>query len=191
MRTVSVELSKYAVRGRKIVTEPDPAWRGLRVEYPTAVVDEEGHLRGGASVADDAVIVVEVAEGSPAAAAGLRRGMLITHVDRLPVRTPKEFAAGRRPQSRPRSASPGRRREEPDSHGRAGDVASRLADSPPNDIWPPDGDGGSRRENAFRSAEFCSRQLPPSPLPGEPLKYRRSLRRAIRRAGARPSIRTR
>jgi serine protease Do len=92
MRTVSVELSKYAVRGRKIVTAPDPAWRGLRVEYPTAVVDEEGHLHGGASVAAGAVIVVEVAEGSPAAAAGLRRGMLITHVDRLPVRTPKEFA---------------------------------------------------------------------------------------------------
>ena len=49
MRTVSVELSKYAVRGRKIVTETDPAWRGLRVEYPTAVVDEEGRLRFSAS----------------------------------------------------------------------------------------------------------------------------------------------
>jgi serine protease Do len=92
MRTVSVELSKYAVRGRKIVTAPEPTWRGLRVEYPTAMVDEEGHFHGGGSVAGDAVIVIEVAEGSPAAAAGLRRGMLITHVDRLPVRTPKEFA---------------------------------------------------------------------------------------------------
>ena len=92
MRTVSVELSKYAVRGRKIVTETDPLWRGLRVEYPTAVVDEEGRLRFNSSIGENAVAVVEVAEGSPAAAAGLRRGMLITHVDRLPVRTPKEFA---------------------------------------------------------------------------------------------------
>jgi serine protease Do len=92
MRMVSVELSKYAVRGRKVVTTQDPAWRGLRVEYPTAMVDDEGRLHGGASVAGDAVIVLEVAEGSPAAAAGLRRGMLITHVDRVPVRTPKEFA---------------------------------------------------------------------------------------------------
>ena len=92
MRTVSVELSKYAVRGRKIVTESDPAWRGLRVEYLTAMVDEEGRLRFGASAVDNAVVVVEVADGSPAAAAGLRRGMLITQVDRLPVRTPKEFA---------------------------------------------------------------------------------------------------
>jgi serine protease Do len=91
MRTVSVELSKYAVRGRKIVTESDPLWRGLRVEYPTAVVDEEGRLRFNSSIGENAVAVVEVAEGSPAAA-GLRRGMLITHVDRLPVRTPKEFA---------------------------------------------------------------------------------------------------
>jgi serine protease Do len=92
MRTVSVELSKYAVRGRKIVTESDPAWRGLRVEYLTAMVDEEGRLRFGTAAVDNAVVVVEVADGSPAAAAGLRRGMLVTHVDRLPVRTPKEFA---------------------------------------------------------------------------------------------------
>ena len=38
------------------------------------------------------VVVTEVADGSPAATAGLRRGMLITHVDRQPIRTPKEFA---------------------------------------------------------------------------------------------------
>ena len=49
-------------------------------------------MRFNSSIGENAVAVVEVAEGSPAAAAGLRRGMLITHVDRLPVRTPKEFA---------------------------------------------------------------------------------------------------
>ena len=42
-RTIEVTLSKYAVHGKKIVTAADPAWRGLRVDYPTAVVDEEGH----------------------------------------------------------------------------------------------------------------------------------------------------
>ena len=93
MRTVSVELSKYAVRGRKIVTVADPAWRGLRVEYPTAVADEEGRMIGGGALpADSVVVVVEVAEGSPAAAAGLKRGMLITRVNGLPIHTPKEFA---------------------------------------------------------------------------------------------------
>ena len=74
------------------MTETDPPWRGLRVEYTTAVVDDEGRLRFISQAVQDAVAVVEVADGSPAAAAGLRRGMLITHVDRQPVRTPKEFA---------------------------------------------------------------------------------------------------
>lgn len=92
-RTVDVTLSKYAVRGRKIVTSVDPAWRGLHVDYPTAVVDEDGRTRGGMAFVDDAVAVVDVAENSPAHAAGLRRGMLITQVDGTAVRTPKEFAA--------------------------------------------------------------------------------------------------
>jgi serine protease Do len=92
-RTLSVTLSKYAVRGQKIVTAPEPAWRGIRVDYTTAVVDEEGHARGGLSFADNAVIVTEVAVGSPAWLAGLRRDMLISHVGATPVSTPKEFAA--------------------------------------------------------------------------------------------------
>jgi S1-C subfamily serine protease len=91
-RTIAVTLSKYAVRGKKIVTSPDPAWRGLRVDYPTALVDDEGRFRGGTSFVDDAVVIVEAAEGSPAWTAGLRRGMLVTHVDGAPIRTPKEFA---------------------------------------------------------------------------------------------------
>lgn len=92
-RTIPVTLSKYAVHGKKVVTVADPAWRGLRVDYPTAVVDKEGRAPGGMSFRDDAVIVVEAAEGSPAHAAGLRRGMFVTHVNGQPVRTPKEFAA--------------------------------------------------------------------------------------------------
>ncbi len=92
-RTVEITLAKFAVRGKKIVTSPNPAWRGLRVEYPTAVVDEESRAGGGMSFVDDAVIAVEVAEGSPAWAAGLRRGMLIMQVDGAAVRTPKQFAA--------------------------------------------------------------------------------------------------
>lgn len=91
-RTVDVTLSKYAVRGHKIVTSPAPAWRGLHVDYPTAVVDDEGRTHGGMAFVDDAVAVADVAENSPAHAAGLRRGMLITQVDGAPVRTPREFA---------------------------------------------------------------------------------------------------
>lgn len=93
LRTISVTLSKYAVRGRKIVTAPEPAWRGLRVDYTTAVVDDEGRFPGGMTVTDGAVVVTEVVEKSPAWEAGLRRGMLIVRVGRTPVGTPKEFAA--------------------------------------------------------------------------------------------------
>jgi len=92
-RTVEVTLSKYAVRGKKVVTTQDPAWRGLRVDYPTAVEDEAGRFRGSTPYVDDAVIVIDVAENSPAWEAGLRRGMLISQVDGKSVRTPKEFAA--------------------------------------------------------------------------------------------------
>jgi S1-C subfamily serine protease len=92
-QTVEVALSKYAVRGRKIVTVTDPAWRGMRVEYPTAAVDQQGRVSSGMSFVDDAVFVAEVAEDSPAWEAGLRHGMFITQVDRTPVRSPKEFAA--------------------------------------------------------------------------------------------------
>ena len=92
-RSVDVTLTKYAVSGKKIVTTVDPAWRGLRIDYPTALTEGEGHARGGMSFADNAVVVVEVAENSPAQAAGLRPGMLITHVDGTPIRTPTEFAA--------------------------------------------------------------------------------------------------
>lgn len=91
-RTIEVTLTKYAVHGRKVVTVVDPAWRGLRVDYPTAVAEEEGRARGGSPFAD-AVIVTESAEGTPAYQAGLRRGMLITHVDGKTIHTPKEFAA--------------------------------------------------------------------------------------------------
>ena len=41
--------------------------------------------------ADEAVAVSEVAQGTPAWEAGMRRGMLVSHVDGQPVRTPKEF----------------------------------------------------------------------------------------------------
>ena len=92
-RTLEVTLGKYPVRGRKIVTDPPPAWRGLRVDYPTALLDGDARPRGGLSFADEGVLVAEVAEGSAAWQAGLRRGMLVSHAAGTAVRTPKEFRA--------------------------------------------------------------------------------------------------
>jgi serine protease Do len=88
---VPVTLAKYPVQGVKIVTTPAPAWRGLRVEYPTAVV--EGPWAGRAASLDGGVVVVDVVEGSPAWKAGLRPAMLIRQVDRTRVGTPREFHA--------------------------------------------------------------------------------------------------
>lgn len=90
-RTIDVKLSKYPVRGPKIVTEPKPSWRGLRVEYTTAVVDPEIYKAAGMRFFDDRVVVIDVENESPAWKAGLRPGNLVTHVGRRPVRTPAEF----------------------------------------------------------------------------------------------------
>jgi serine protease Do len=78
-------LSKAPLLGKRIVTANDPAWRGLRVEFPTAFfpplpLDES-----------PAVAVEEVAEGTPAFKSGLRRGMMITYVENTAVETPDEF----------------------------------------------------------------------------------------------------
>lgn len=92
-REVPVTLAKYPVQGTKIVTVPSPAWRGLRVEYPTAVVDAPWAVQVRTPRFDAGVVVVESAEGSPASSAGLRPGMLISRVDQSRVDTPRQFQA--------------------------------------------------------------------------------------------------
>ncbi len=92
-RTVNVTLAKYPVRGKKIVTAPPPSWRGMRIDYPTAFVDPDPLAQAGMTMFGEGVIVVDVEKHSPAWEAGLRRGMLITRVGRVNVRTPKEFRA--------------------------------------------------------------------------------------------------
>ncbi len=91
-RTFDVTLSKYPVRGPKIVTEPKPNWRGIHVEYTTAIIDPEVRKTAGMRSFDDRVVVIDVENESPAWKAGLRPGNLVTHVGRQPVRTPAEFA---------------------------------------------------------------------------------------------------
>ncbi|MCE9545917.1 MAG: PDZ domain-containing protein [Planctomycetia bacterium] len=86
---VPARLSKNRIRGTKIVTTPRPAWRGLRVEYPSALRSFEQ----ADPIPEGCVIVTEVQPGSAAAAAGLRTGMQISHVEETPVTTPDEFQA--------------------------------------------------------------------------------------------------
>jgi serine protease Do len=92
-RLVSVTLSKYPVSGRKIVTQPPAAWRGMKIDYGTVHVEAEGTAKSSRRFTDEAVVVTEVAEDTAAWAAGVRRGTFISHVGRTQVRTPKEFHA--------------------------------------------------------------------------------------------------
>lgn len=85
------QLSKFPVRGRKIVTAEPETWRGIQVDYATLLLDASG--RSVAPLGEEGVVVTHVAPGSPAAAAGVRPNMLITHVQSTPVRSPREFLA--------------------------------------------------------------------------------------------------
>ena len=92
-QTIDVVLSKYPVRGRKVVTVRPEAWRGVRVDYASAFLEPDQPQRFGLPMTDDAVVVCDVDKNTPAARAGMKPGMLISHVDGRPVRTPKEFQA--------------------------------------------------------------------------------------------------
>ncbi len=82
-----VVLTKFHVSRRKIATEREPAWRGMRVDFPSAVL-ESSELD---SAVESAVAVSEVAENSPAYRADVRPQMLITHVGNTPVETPEDL----------------------------------------------------------------------------------------------------
>jgi serine protease Do len=90
---VEVVLTKFPVQGKKVVTNLPPAWRGLRVDYASALVDSEFQAGLGSPSFDEGVIITEVEPNSPAWQAGLRPKDLITQVDQASVRTPKEFHA--------------------------------------------------------------------------------------------------
>ena len=95
---VTATLTKNNVPGRKIVTNPRPAWRGLRVEYPSAL---RSLLEAADRIPSNCVIVTEVEPGSPAAAEGIRKGSRISHVEDQPVDTPEKFLAATTPKRGP------------------------------------------------------------------------------------------
>jgi len=97
--SIDVELAKYPVDGKKIITTPEPPWRGLNVDYFTADKRLVGVINELASEGVIGVVVTAVEDNSPAWRAELRTGMLISHVGGVPVQSPKQFhaaVAGRR-----------------------------------------------------------------------------------------------
>jgi serine protease Do len=93
--TVTATLAKLAVPGRKIYTDAPPSWRGLRVEYATALDAAALGEQAMTGAIDPAgcVLVAEVAQDSPAWQAGIRPRMFISHVGKHRVTTPQEFQA--------------------------------------------------------------------------------------------------
>ncbi len=90
-RQLDVTLTKLNVHGKKIVTDPGPAWRGMRVDYLSAGIEPFARGTLGGPAFDEGVIVTDVQADTLAWQAGLRPGMLISHVERTQIRNPKQF----------------------------------------------------------------------------------------------------
>jgi serine protease Do len=93
IRHASMVLSKRHLGTRRPAFSqiPDPSWRGLQVDYATALPPllMEQALQG--DVPATCLAVVQVQRNSEAWNAGLRPGMLLTHVEGLPASTPQQF----------------------------------------------------------------------------------------------------
>jgi serine protease Do len=89
-REIDVKLTKFPVRGAKIVTRERPAWRGLRVDYYSTAENLESIvnpdlLRGGC------VLITDVERDSPAWEAKLQPGMFVSEVGGRKIASPQEF----------------------------------------------------------------------------------------------------
>ncbi len=93
VRDVRVRLAKFPVEGPKFVTKRRPSWRGLHVDYATAVGNEEymHHLRRREIDPEGCILITQVDEQSPAWRKGLRPKMFISHVENRRVTDPSEF----------------------------------------------------------------------------------------------------
>jgi S1-C subfamily serine protease len=92
-KTTQVTLAKLGVAGKKVITNQPAGWRGLRVDFATALdaVQLAEAIESNALDPEGCVLVAEVEPGSPAAAAGVKPGMFISHVGSQRVSTPGEF----------------------------------------------------------------------------------------------------
>jgi S1-C subfamily serine protease len=88
---VDIVLAKYPVTGRKVVTNRPPAWRGMQIEYGSAVRSDQPLVFAPPELSEPHVVVTELAEDSTAARAGLQVGARISRVDDRRVQTPADF----------------------------------------------------------------------------------------------------
>ncbi len=85
---------KFVPTARKPFAQvQDPVWRGLRVEYPSALPPQLSSAGSMAVDREGCVAVLDVERDSPAWKAGLQRGEYISHVGTLRVDSPEAFYA--------------------------------------------------------------------------------------------------
>jgi serine protease Do len=88
----TVVLSKFPVDGAIIATNRPAPWRGLRVDFTSLMGSADLPHVALQAMALGGVVVTEVAAGSPADIAGLKKDHIITAVAGRPVRSPDDFA---------------------------------------------------------------------------------------------------
>jgi serine protease Do len=93
--TARLVLAKLATSGKNIVTAHSRGWRGMRVDFATALnaVELAQATASGALDPLGCVLVTDVEEGSDAWNAGVRKGVFVSHVGKKRVTTPAEFHA--------------------------------------------------------------------------------------------------
>jgi S1-C subfamily serine protease len=87
----TIVMSKYPVMGGVIATNRPAAWRGARIDFTSVLSDGLSTDATLESMTSGGVGVLEVEEGSPAKAAGLTRGHVITAIEGTSITTPGEF----------------------------------------------------------------------------------------------------
>jgi serine protease Do len=87
----TVILAKYPMKGEVIASNRPAAWRGLRVDF-TVPMDVPAFGADLMDTSSAGVLVTDVEESSPAAAAGLKKGVVILRVVDRPIQNPREFA---------------------------------------------------------------------------------------------------
>jgi S1-C subfamily serine protease len=103
MQQTKVRVGKAFVVGDRVVTKKQPAWRGMRVDFPTAVPPMILQQKAQQGLLDPAgcVVISEVEPDSVSWRSGVRPYMFVSHVGGDRVTSPDEFyrAVATAPQS--------------------------------------------------------------------------------------------
>ena len=90
-REITITIAKFPPALGVIATAPHQTWRGLRVDFASTLLAGAFTDELMRDVSKGGVSIVNVEPGSPAAAADLKPGQIITEVAGKPIRGPADF----------------------------------------------------------------------------------------------------